>query len=308
MRWTGRRSGGAPGSDAPVRRVTAAGLRPHLVTGGGRGRALRVGAHCAVGPEGLRGGSAYLWTRCGRWQPNRPGYRAGVGSPDAAPQDAAPPDAVQEHVGRAAVVDVLAVLAYGELVAFERMAHDAQYAPSLADKDALAGMAVAEFGHYRRLTARLGELGADVEQAIAPFVAAVDGFHASTRPQSWLESVVKAYVGDGIASDFYRVVAGRLPEPERSLVHEVLADEGHSAFAVAKVRQAVAADPAVAGRLALWARRIVGEALAQAQRVAVDRHSLARIVAGDGIVDFARLLAGLTQAHARRMEALGLRG
>lgn len=211
------------------------------------------------------------------------------------------------HAGREAVTDVLAVLAYGELVAFERMAHDAQYAPTLADKDALAGMAVVEFGHYRALRARLAERGADVEEAMAPFVAAVDAFHAGTQPKSWLESVVKAYVGDGIGSDFYRVVSRVLPEPERSLVVDVLDDAGQSVFAVAKVRAAVAADPTLAGRLALWARRIVGEALAQAQRVAVDRDALARVVAGEGVADFAALLGDLTTAHAERMAALGLR-
>ena len=37
--------------------------------------------------------------------------------------------------------------------------------------------------------------------------------------------------------------------------------------AVDRVRRAIEEDPVVAGRLALWGRRIVGEALAQAQTV-----------------------------------------
>jgi len=31
---------------------------------------------------------------------------------------------------------------------------------------------------------------------------ALDGFHATTVPADWLEGLVKAYVGDGLAADF----------------------------------------------------------------------------------------------------------
>ena len=46
---------------------------------------------------------------------------------------------------RAAVTDLLGLLSLGELIAFEHLAADAGLAPSLADKAALAAMAVAEF-------------------------------------------------------------------------------------------------------------------------------------------------------------------
>jgi hypothetical protein len=89
----------------------------------------------------------------------------------------------------------------------------------------------------------------------------------------------------------------------------VLADTGHAEFAVARVREAIEADPRVAGRLALWARRLVGEALGQAQRVAAERESLARMLAGgevNQLGQIGRMFAQLTDAHARRMAALGL--
>ena len=213
-----------------------------------------------------------------------------------------------DTVENTAVVDLLGGLAYAELVAFERLAEDARLAPTLAGRAALARMAAAEIDHHGRLTERLAELGADPERAMAPFVRALDTFHESTRPNTWLEGLVKAYVGDGLAADFYREVAAFLPEPDRSLVLEVLADTGHADFAVREVRAAIAADRKVAGRLALWARRLVGEALVQAQRVAVDRDALARLLVG-GSVDLAavgQLLARLTERHTQRMQALGL--
>jgi hypothetical protein len=215
---------------------------------------------------------------------------------------------MSEDDRRQAVVDLLAVLALAELSAFERLAADASLAPSLVDKAALGGMAVAEFGHYQVLHERLAALGVDSMVAMAPFVEPLNAFHDSTSPANWLESLVKAYVGDGFAADFYREIAEFADDETQALVGDVLDDTGHAEFAVAHVRSAIEADPAVAGRLALWARRLVGEALVQAQRVAVERDELARLIVG-GAGDLAavgELLDRLTQRHAERMESLGL--
>lgn len=217
-------------------------------------------------------------------------------------------DPMTDEDRRQAVIDLLGVLAYGELTAFERLAADAQLAPTLDDKAALGAMAVAEFGHFRRLRERLHAMDVEPDAAMAPFVEPLDAFHDSTAPADWLESLVKAYVGDGFAADFYREVAEYVDDDTRTLVLDVLADTGHARFAVDHVRLAIAADGAIAGRLALWARRLVGEALVQAQRVAVDRDALARLLVG-GSVDLAavgQLLARLTQRHTERMAALGL--
>ena len=54
-------------------------------------------------------------------------------------------------------------------------------------------------------------MGVAVEDAMVPFVAAFDAYHASTAPRSWLESLVKVYLGDGLAADFYREISGWLP-------------------------------------------------------------------------------------------------
>jgi hypothetical protein len=211
---------------------------------------------------------------------------------------------------RAAVVDLLGALAYGELAAFERLAEDAKLAPTLVDKAELAKMASAEFHHFERLRDRLTEIGAEPTGAMEPFVAALDGFHRQTAPSDWLEGLVKAYVGDSIASDFYREVAARLDTDTRELVLAVLDDTGHAGFAVEKVRAAIDADPRVGGRLALWARRLMGEALAQAHRVVAERPPLAHLLAGVAAEgeqgELGRMFARLTDANDRRMADLGL--
>ncbi|MGY1824866.1 MULTISPECIES: ferritin-like fold-containing protein [unclassified Blastococcus] len=211
-------------------------------------------------------------------------------------------------VENTAVADLLGVLAYAELTAFDRLAEDARMAPTLTGRAALARMAAAEIGHHFRLAARLEELGVDPATAMAPFVSALDTFHESTRPSTWLEGLVKAYVGDGLAADFYREIAGFLPEPDRGLVLEVLADTGYSDFAVREVRAAIAADRTVAGRLALWGRRLVGEAMTRSQAVIAEHDPLAElIVSGTGdLSGIGRLIERITQAHTARMKALGL--
>ncbi len=218
-------------------------------------------------------------------------------------------EAMTDDDRRQAVVDLLGVLAYGELMAFERLADDAGLAPTVVDKAALGEMAVAEFGHFVKLRDRLSALGVDPQAAMAPFVGPLDAFHESTTPDDWLEGLVKAYVGDGFATDFYREVVGFVDDEQtKALVLDVLADTGHAAFAVEHVRAAIAEDPAVGGRLALWARRLMGEALVQAQRVAVDRDALARLIVGGtgDLAEVGELLARLTQRHSERMASLGL--
>jgi ferritin-like protein len=233
----------------------------------------------------------------------------GAPSPGAGEYAASPSGGQPGDVVLRGVVDLLGVLSYALLVAFFRLVEDAALAESLADKAALGEMAVAEFGHFRLVRDRLRELDVDPDEAMRPFVAPLDEFHARTAPSDWLEGLVKAYVGDGIAVDFCRAVVDLLDEHTQELVREVLRDTGHAEFVVARVREAIEADPRVAGRLALWARRLVGEALGQAQRVVADRPALAALLAGEEVTQLGaigRMFAQLTDAHARRMAALGL--
>jgi hypothetical protein len=213
---------------------------------------------------------------------------------------------------RAAAVDLMGVLAYGELSAFERLAEDAKLAPTIDDKAQLAAMATTEFGHFQLLHDRLRSLGIDPMDAMRPFQEPWDAFHDKTRPSDWLEGLVKAYVGDGLANDFYREIAAYVDADTRALVMEVFADAGQAEFVVERVRAAIEEDPKVAGRLALWGRRLVGEALSQAQRIAADRDALAALLAGSvdrpglDLAAIGRMFTRLTEAHTQRMNALGL--
>ena len=209
-----------------------------------------------------------------------------------------------------AIVDLLGALAYGELSAFDRLADDARMAPTLVGRAQMSAMAAAEFGDYARLAERLQSLDVEPAAAMEPFVAALETYHSLTSPSTWLESVVKAYVGDGMAADFYREVAEFVDADTRSLIHSVLSDGGRAEFALREVHSALTTEPSVRGRLALWARRLVGEAISQTQHVLADRDSLMQLLVGGSgeLASVAGLIARITVRHDERMTKLGLSG
>jgi len=222
------------------------------------------------------------------------------------------PDVPEPPAYRDGAIDLLGVIGYGALTAFGRLAEDAQLAPTLADRVQVSALAARQFGHFTAVRDRLVELGADPMTAMEPFHAPFDAFHAHTAPKTWLEGLIKAYVGDGFAADFYREVAAFVDPQTRELVIAVLADDGFEAYVVDRVCTAIGAQPDIAGRLALWARRLVGEALSQAQRVAAERDAMTSLLTGTVDrpgVDLAaagRMFTRLVENHTQRMGRLGL--
>ena len=131
-----------------------------------------------------------------------------------------------------------------------------------------------------------------------------DSFHAHTAPADLYEGLVKAYVGDGLAADFYREIAAYLDPDTRDVIISALDDTGQTAFVVERVRAGIAEDPRLGGRLALWGRRLMGEALTQAQRVASQRDALTALLAGGvdrpglDLAALGRMFARLTENHS----------
>ncbi|SDR90091.1 ferritin-like fold-containing protein [Microlunatus soli] len=216
----------------------------------------------------------------------------------------------EESSRTAGALELLGAVAYGELAAFDRLADDARLAPDLPDRVQMTGMAAAQFEHFSLVSNRIGALGGDVLAVMEPYHRPFDEFHGLTRPKTWHEGLVKAYIGDGLAADFYREVAEMVDVDTREVVHQVLAEEVYADFVVDRVRSAIEDDPDIGGRLALWGRRLVGEAMSQAQRVATERPALAALFAGPDaespLVRISRMTAQLVQNHTARMARLGL--
>ena len=75
---------------------------------------------------------------------------------------------------------------------------------------------------------------------------------------------------------------------------------------------AIEADPRVGGRLALWGRRLMGEALRQAQTLVAERDALSAVLVGGietpglDLTAISRMFTRITEAHTERMARLGL--
>ncbi len=212
----------------------------------------------------------------------------------------------------AAVVDLLGALGYAMLSAFGEMAGDAHRAPDLRVKTAVAGLAVHVYHHQEEVVARIAGHGADPASVMAGFAEPIDAFHERTRPGDWIEGLVKAYVGNGIARDFYAEVARFVDQGTRDFVLRILdSDTDRTEVIAGIVRQAIDQDARLGGRLALWARRIMGEAMQQAQRVGVERDALTQLLVGGrthgaDIAELGRMFARIADGHTARMQRLGL--
>lgn len=209
-----------------------------------------------------------------------------------------------EHPG---INELFSLLAYGEVAAFYRLTEEARMAPDMRGRINMARMAAAEMGHYELLRSTLEARGVDVLPAMTRYAPALEQYHRLTTPSTWLEALVKTYVGDAMAADLYLAIAGSLPDEVADVVRAVLAETVHSQFVVAEVRSAVTASGRQRSRLALWSRRLLGEAITQAQYVLADRDELVDLVlAGGGLGQVTDLFDRLQRTHDDRMRQLGL--
>jgi len=114
-----------------------------------------------------------------------------------------------DHPG---VNELFALLAYGEVAAFYRLADEARMAPNLRGRISMARMAAAEMGHFEVLREALESRGVDVVAAMSKYSSALDDYHRLTTPSTWLEALVKTFVGDALAADLYLEIADGLPD------------------------------------------------------------------------------------------------
>ena len=117
-----------------------------------------------------------------------------------APHGISSPTVAADHPG---INELFTLLAYGEVAAFYRLTEEARMAPDLRGRINMARMAAAEMAHYELLRTTLEGRGVDVIPAITRYAPALEQYHRLTTPSTWLEALVKTYVGDAMAADLY---------------------------------------------------------------------------------------------------------
>ncbi|MCB7136631.1 ferritin-like fold-containing protein [Cellulosimicrobium marinum] len=229
--------------------------------------------------------------------------------------DAAPH--ARTSTSTADAIELLGLVAYTELASFGRLAGDAAHAPTLRQRQTLSRMAASLLERQGTVLERVAELGGDPESCMATFDGLFDDFDARTRPSTWWEGILKGYVGQGVADDFCLLTAGGLDDRSRDVVVGSLTQDAPADRTAPVIAEAAAADGVLASRLALWGRRLVGEALGVVGVVLTEHPALERLVAdaiAEGGVDRrasadetrSAVFAHLTAEHTRRMDRLGL--
>jgi tRNA isopentenyl-2-thiomethyl-A-37 hydroxylase MiaE len=210
-----------------------------------------------------------------------------------------------DHPG---VNELFAILAYGEIAAFYRLTDEARMAPDLRGRISMASMAAAEMQHYEQLRDAMERRGVDVVSAMSRYVSVLENYHRLTMPSTWLEALVKTYIGDALAADLYLEIADGLPDQIADVVRAALSETGHSQFVLAEVRAAVTSSGKQRSRLALWSRRLFGEAITQAQYLLADHDELVDLVlfGAGGLGQLNAFFDRLQHTHDRRMRELGL--
>lgn len=190
--------------------------------------------------------------------------------------------------------------AYLQLTNFETVSGAIALSPTTRDKVALTRVAKVSLAKLEGLLEEIERGGDRPEELMEYFSTAIDEFRRRTRGADWYETVITSYVTAGMLTDFFVALADGLPAAARDRVKLVLSDDP-SQIIVDQLRIAIDAEPALASRLALWGRRLVGDTLLLA------RATLA--VPGQLAPDEARLEPVFTEliaAHTRRMDVLGL--
>ena len=212
----------------------------------------------------------------------------------------------------------LGQLAYLQLSQFEILTSELKYSPNTQYKAELGEAAAKSFEKYRAISKKIAGLGVDPTDAMDPYVERIETFHSRTNGLDWFESVIKVYLVSGLLDDFYRRLAVGLEPTLRADVEKALSDKKFEQFAKRVLLEAMASDPQLASRLALWGRRLMGDVLLEL-RGAFDNRKLAglpktkKLTAVDerelNLAAYSKiepLISELIGAHTVRMDALGL--
>lgn len=222
---------------------------------------------------------------------------------------------------------VIGLLAYAELAAQMRLAIDASRAPRAQYRLAQADLSGAAHVRLRKLISYLdgalldGE-PLDGEAQVRAFNDAFDDYEQRTKAETWHERVLKGYVGHSVSVDFCRVLTRTLPQDVRDYINDSLSLANETEVAMGILTNSTAEDSVLASRLALWGRRLVGEALNQIQQLLHQYSALGALALASARADGVELVdagyetnskavtswvfAQLTADHARRMDRIGL--
>lgn len=212
---------------------------------------------------------------------------------------------------RLATVELLGVLAYGQLRSFAAMAAAVRFAPDARAADRIAGFAAAEHAAYRLLHDRLAALTDLPTAAMDRQKGLFDRYFARAPLDGWFGTMVFFAFGIPLARDFMRTVVPMLDADSGDVVLRSLQDRAEVEAAALTLLRSELVDEEVRERARRVVADLLGQALASFQQAAGDSDALTVLLgAGEGDDDASgevrRLAMGLLTAHRGRLAELGL--
>jgi tRNA-(MS[2]IO[6]A)-hydroxylase (MiaE)-like len=181
------------------------------------------------------------------------------------------------------LTETRAAAAYAALIEIERLAALLVSAPGLADRIALTDVIAQRHARFRDVLDRYA--AHDPREGMASAGPALDDARRRVEPMDWWEGLAVAALSAPLTDELFAALTGDDASSEPA---------SDAVWAAERLRAAIGEDPVLAARLALWGRRLVGEAIV-----------LARAFGGERYRELAEQLAA---SHARRLDELGLAG
>ena len=198
------------------------------------------------------------------------------------------------------LTETRAAAAYAALVEIERLAALLPSAPVLADRIALADVIAQRHTRFRAVLDRYA--ARDPQEGMASAAPAVDDARRRVEARDWWEGLAVVALSTPLTDELFAALTGDdssfAAAPDSAAPGAASSDlataDPAASWAAERLHAAIDEDPILAARLALWGRRLVGEAVV-----------LARVFGAERYRELAeRLVAG----HARRLDELGLAG
>jgi hypothetical protein len=212
-----------------------------------------------------------------------------------------------------ATVELLGVLAYGQLRSFGAMSSAVRFAPDARAADRIASFARKEHEAYELLHEHLSTLTELPTAAMDRQKALFDRFFARAPLDDWFGATVFFAFGIPLARDFMRVIATRLAAPSAEVVLRTLDGRAEVEDAAVALMRGQLADEQARGRARVLVGDLLGQALTAFQQAVTDSDALGVLVTGDGTdtdedasSEVRRLAMELLAAHRTRVIALGL--
>ena len=195
--------------------------------------------------------------------------------------------------------ELVGLSAYCALAAMTRLSKDGDQAPTIHDHIEHMRMADRAFNAFRALELWAEQRGMEIEPAAGEFMGLFDDLEARTRPTTWWERSVKTYLMLGAFSDMLQEAAKRR---DLFTAETMDWDFGENEWVEENLAPVTAADPQLAARLSLWARRVAGEALGLV-RATLFTHPLLGVTP-EGTDE---ITAVVNERHQARMAAINLK-